>query len=57
VKYSSIVFQMIATICLGTWAGIKLDEHFQVENQLFTIFLTLFSVIAAMYLVIRGLMK
>ncbi|MBO9701575.1 MAG: AtpZ/AtpI family protein [Sporocytophaga sp.] len=56
-KYSSLVIQMIATMCLGAWAGIKLDEHFHVKSQLFTIFLTIFSVIAAIYLVIRGLMK
>ncbi|GAL83717.1 hypothetical protein MYP_944 [Sporocytophaga myxococcoides] len=51
------MIQMIATMCLGAWAGIKLDEHFHVKSQLFTIFLTIFSVIAAIYLVIRGLMK
>jgi ATP synthase protein I len=56
-KYSGIAFQMIATILLGAWAGIALDDHFKVESHMFTVVLMLVSVIASMYLVIRSLMK
>ncbi|HXA01363.1 MAG TPA: AtpZ/AtpI family protein [Cytophagaceae bacterium] len=56
-KYSGIAFQMIATILLGAWGGIALDDYFKVESHMFTVVLMLVSVIASMYLVIRGLMK
>jgi F0F1-type ATP synthase assembly protein I len=48
---------MIAIIALGAWAGVKLDEYFEVKSRLFTIFLLLFSVIASIYSVIRSLLK
>jgi len=48
---------MIATILLGAWGGIALDDYFKVESHLFTVVLMLVSVIASMYFVIRGLMK
>ncbi|MBX9853759.1 MAG: AtpZ/AtpI family protein [Cytophagaceae bacterium] len=57
VKYSSMVMQMIATIALGAFAGVKLDQYFEVKSHLFTIGLLLFSVIASIYYVIRSLMK
>jgi ATP synthase protein I len=56
-KYSGLGFQMIATIGLAAWAGIKLDEHFQVKSHMFTVVLMLLGVIGSMYLVIKGLMK
>jgi ATP synthase protein I len=56
-KYSGLGFQMIATIGLAAWAGIKLDQHFQVKSHMFTVVLMLLGVIGSMYLVIRGLMK
>jgi ATP synthase protein I len=56
-RYSGIGFQMIGTMVLGAWAGIKLDEHFKVKNHWFTIGLLLFSVIASIYFVIRSLMR
>jgi ATP synthase protein I len=48
---------MIATIGLAAWAGIKLDEYFQVKSHMFTVVLMLLGVIGSMYLVIKGLMK
>jgi hypothetical protein len=48
---------MIATIGLAAWAGIKLDEHFEVKSHMFTVCLMLLGVIGSMYLVIKGLMK
>jgi F0F1-type ATP synthase assembly protein I len=56
-KYSGIAFQMIATILLGAWGGIALDDYFKVESHLFTVVMMLVSVVASMYFVIRSLMK
>lgn len=57
IKYSGLGFQMIATMCLAAWAGMKLDEHYQVKSHLFTIFLLLFSVIASIYFAISTIMR
>jgi F0F1-type ATP synthase assembly protein I len=48
---------MIATILLGSWAGTALDEYFEVKSHIFTVVLMLLSVVASMYVVIRGLIK
>ena len=40
-----------------TGAGIALDDYFQVKSHIFTVVLMLLSVIASMYVVIKGLMK
>ncbi len=54
VKYSSIAFQMIATMLLGTFAGIKLDELLG-TSPLLTVVLVMLSVAIAMIMVIRKL--
>ncbi|WP_178991272.1 AtpZ/AtpI family protein [Winogradskyella schleiferi] len=51
--YSGIVIQMVAIIAIGTFIGIKLDESYPNENNLFTLGLTLGSVIASIIYVIR----
>lgn len=56
-KYSSIAFQMLATIGLSAWAGIWLDRHFQTKTPWWTIGLMLFGVLVALWQVIRGLTK
>jgi hypothetical protein len=48
---------MVATILLGTWGGIALDDYFQVKSHIFTVVLMLLAVVASMYVVIKGLMK
>ncbi|MFO7867949.1 MAG: AtpZ/AtpI family protein [Bacteroidales bacterium] len=53
VKYTNIAFQMIVIIGLGTYAGIKLDDFFETENQVFTIIISLFAVFAAIYIAIK----
>jgi F0F1-type ATP synthase assembly protein I len=52
-KYSSMAFQMIAIILIGTYGGVKLDEYLQIESQIFTIVLSLFSTFAAIYLFLK----
>lgn len=56
-KYSSIAFQMIAIILLGVFGGIQLDKITGWEFPLFTIILSIFSVILAIYYVTKDLMK
>lgn len=52
-RFSGIAFQMIAIIAVGTFIGIKLDEKFPNENNLFTLMFTLSSVIISIVYVIR----
>ena len=56
-KYSGMAFQMGATIGIGTWAGVELDDWMQFETPVFTLILSLFSVIAALYLVLKDFIK
>lgn len=53
VKYSDIAFRMAGVIFLGVWGGMKLEELFELESHLLTVFTSLFSVGAAIYFVIR----
>ncbi len=55
-RFSAMGFQMGATIFLGTWAGIKLDQYFKTPFPLFTLLLACISVFAAIYFVIKDLM-
>ena len=56
-KYSSIAFQMLAIILIGVWGGYKLDEWLDLRFPIFTVTLSLLSVIAAIYYVVKGLLK
>ena len=57
-KYAGMAFQMGITIALGVWGGMKLDEKFPVTKfPLFTILLSLISVFASIYFVIKDLPK
>jgi len=44
-------------IGLAAWGGKKLDEHYQNQNPIFTIILSLAGIAAALYLVLRDLMR
>ncbi len=52
-RFSSLAFQMLAIIIVGTFVGIKLDEKFPNEHNLYTLALSLSSVIIAIVYVIR----
>lgn len=56
-KYSSIVIQMAAVIAIGCWGGIKLDKIYNTSTPVFTIVLSLISIFAAMYLVLKDFIK
>jgi len=50
---SGIGIQMVAIIAVGTFIGVKLDEAYPNQNNLFTLTLTLTSVVISIYYVIR----
>ena len=56
-RYSGLVIQMFAVIAVGTFIGVKLDEKFPNEHNLYTIGLSLASVIGSMVLVIRQIIS
>lgn len=55
-KYSSMAFQMIAVILLGTFGGIKLDQYFQ-SSPLCVVVLAPLSVILAMGIMLKEVIK
>ena len=52
-RFSGVAFQMAATIFIGAYIGIKLDEKYPNESNIFTIVFTLLFIFAALYLVIK----
>ena len=56
-RYSGLAFQMIAIILVGVFGGIKLDEIVKWEFPVFTLVLTLVSVIASMYYAVKDLIR
>ena len=56
-KYSAMGLQMAAVIAIGVWGGTALDSHFKTKFPAFTLGLSLFSVIAAMYWAVKDFFK
>ena len=56
-RYSSIAFQMLAIILIGVFGGIKLDKWLKLDVPVFTIILSILSVILAIYYVTRDLLR
>jgi hypothetical protein len=56
-KYSNLAIQMGLIIWIAVWAGQKLDSKFQYETPVFTITLSLVGIMAALYLVLKDLIK
>ncbi|WP_415859552.1 AtpZ/AtpI family protein [Aureibaculum sp. 2210JD6-5] len=52
-RYSGIAIQMFAIIGIGSFVGVKLDEHFPNKHNIYTIILSLASVLISIYFVIR----
>ncbi len=57
VQYSGIAFQMLGTIGLGVWVGLKLDEWQQNPRHIWTIVLSLTAIGASLYLFIKQLIR
>lgn len=57
-RFAGMAFQMGATIALGVWGGSELDKKFPLGKfPVFTLSLSLLSVFAAMYYVIKEVGK
>lgn len=57
VQFSGIAFQMLGTIGLGVFAGMKLDAWQNNHRPVWTIVLSLTAIGASLYLFIRQLTK
>ncbi len=55
--FSGIAFQMLVIIGIGTFAGVKLDEKFPNEYNLFTLICSLASIGISLYFVIKKVTK
>lgn len=53
VRFSGLAFEMGIIIGGGTYGGVYLDRYFELETPVFTIILSLFSVFASLYLVVK----
>lgn len=56
-RYSSLGFQMLAIILLGVFGGYKLDQWLEFEFPIFTLLLSMLSVILAIYYAVKDLLK
>ncbi len=54
-QYSGIAFQMLGTIGLGVWLGLKIDGWQHNARPIWTIVLSLTAIGASLYLFIRQL--
>ncbi len=52
-RFSGIAIQMFVIIAIGTFVGVKLDEKFPNKHNLYTLVLSLSSVILAIVSAIR----
>jgi F0F1-type ATP synthase assembly protein I len=57
IRYSSLGFEMMATIALGTFLGYKIDQWMNNEFKAFTLGLMIFSVVVAIINAVRNLLK
>lgn len=51
--YSGLIFQMMAIIGIGVFVGFKLDEKYPNKHQLFTVVLSLLSVVLSVFYVVK----
>jgi len=56
-KYSSIALQMLFIILIGVFGGIELDKLFDFQFQVFTLTLSILSVVLAIYYVTKDFLK
>jgi cytoskeletal protein CcmA (bactofilin family) len=56
-QYSTLGFQMLFVILVGVLAGKQLDKYFSNEKSWFTVFFSLFSVVASLVWIIVKLIK
>ena len=56
-KYAAMGTQMLVTIGLGIFLGIKIDKWLHLHFPVFTVVLSLVSVVASIYLAVKDLIK
>ncbi len=56
-RYSTIAVQMLVIILIGVFGGIELDKLIKLEFPVFTVVLSILSVILAIYYVTKDLIK
>ena len=56
-RYSSFAVQMIAIIAAGTYGGLRLDKYLGWKFPLFTVVLSLLSVVVAIWYAIKDFLK
>lgn len=56
-RYSTMAFQMIATVLLGLFLGIKLDKWLDMKKPVFLIILLILSGVAAFYFAFKDFLK
>lgn len=56
-RYSSIAFQMLAIIIIGVFGGYKLDAWLNMSFPVFTLLLSIISVVLAIYSVVKDLLN
>lgn len=57
IKYSSLGFEMMAIIGIGTWGGYKIDQWMGNQFKAFTFGLMVLSVVLSILYGIRNLLK
>ena len=53
IRYSSLAFEMIAIMGIGTWSGIKIDQWLELSFPAFTFGFMILSVVGAIFYAIR----
>ncbi len=53
--YSSLVFQMLVIIGLGFWGGKKLNDYFDIKNNLLTVGIGFLGLGLSMYNTVKNL--
>jgi len=56
-KYSSMVFQMIIIVLIGTFGGRELDKLLEMKHPVFTIVLILVSAFLSLFYLFRTILK
>lgn len=56
-KYSGIAVQMLVIILLGVFGGYKIDQWLRLSFPVFTILLSILSVIVAIYSVVKDFLR
>lgn len=56
-KYSGMAFQLLGACLLGVFIGRWLDAQLALERPMFAVFLTIFFMFAALYLIYKQLLR